>query len=74
MNAERVDITGQVLRKGESRRKDGRYHFAYTQLNGKRCYIYASNLDELGHKDNLYYFTKPGDSAYYDENVTLNTM
>ena len=35
------------LDKGESKRKDGRYMYRYTDSNGKRHAIYAKTLTEL---------------------------
>lgn len=48
--ASRKDSKGRVLQKGEAQRKDGRYYFAYTNIAGKRCFIYADSLLELRQK------------------------
>lgn len=47
----RKDSKGRVLRKGEDERKDGRYQYRYTALNGKRRYVYAATLHELREKE-----------------------
>lgn len=39
------------LLKGESKRADGRYMYRYTDLNGKRQYVYAKSLVELRIKE-----------------------
>ena len=49
--ASRKDSKGRVLQKGEFHRKDGRYQFTYTNIAGKRCYIYADNLVTLRQKE-----------------------
>lgn len=43
----RKDSRGRVLRKGEYERKDGRYYYVYTDVTGKRAYVYAKDLKEL---------------------------
>ena len=40
-------MTAPKLLKGESKRKDGRYMYRYTDINGKRHAIYAKTLSEL---------------------------
>lgn len=47
----RQDTNRIVLRKGESRRPDGRYDFRWTDTNGKRHSIYAATLQELRQKE-----------------------
>ncbi len=47
----RQDTNRIVLRKGESRRPDGRYDFRWTDANGKRHSIYAATLQELRQKE-----------------------
>ncbi len=37
----------QKMRKGESKRSDGRYMYRYTDSNGKRHAVYAKTLNEL---------------------------
>ena len=46
----RKDSQGKVLETGESQRKDGIYSFRYVGLDGKRKYIYDSNLSSLREK------------------------
>ena len=45
MDDKRRDKKGRVLKAGEDQLADGRYRFRYTDLNGKRCAIYAWRLD-----------------------------
>lgn len=40
-------MTEPKLKKGESKRKDGRYMYRYTDANGKRHTIYSKTLTEL---------------------------
>lgn len=46
----RKDNKGRVLQKGESQRKDGRYVYQYTDLQGERKSVYAKNLSDLRKK------------------------
>ena len=39
------------MKDGESQRKDGRYQYRYTDIYGKRKYIYASTLNDLREKE-----------------------
>lgn len=50
MAKSRKDNKGIVLKTGEGQRKDGIYYFRYTDKNGKRCEIYAGELQELRRK------------------------
>ena len=72
--AERKDSKGQILKTGESERKDGRYHFAYTDITGKRCYIYGKDLDELRRKESLYYIPTLNGTDPCDDNATVNDI
>ena len=47
----RKDKDRIVLRKGESQRKNGTYHFSWTDKLGKRHFIYAPTLEELREKE-----------------------
>lgn len=47
----RKDNKGRVLQKGESRRKDGRYVYQYSDIYGKRKSIYANTLSDLRKKE-----------------------
>lgn len=49
--ANRKDSKGHVLKEGESERKDGRYSYRYTGLNGKRKEVYAISLNDLRKKE-----------------------
>ena len=70
--ASRKDKQGRVLQKGEAQRKDGRYHFAYTDITGKRCYIYASNLVDLRKKEREFYIADWQGATRFGTQVTLN--
>ena len=47
----RKDNKGRVLFKGETKRKDGRYAYSYTDQNGKRHSIYDKDLVKLRLKE-----------------------
>ena len=48
----RRDKKGRTLRKGESyRNKQGLYTYAYTDVFGKRCFLYSKDLGELREKE-----------------------
>ena len=49
----RKNKKGQVLREGESERKDGLFQYRYTDRAGKRRYIYAKTLKELRAKEEV---------------------
>ena len=51
MKASRKDSKGRVLRKGETVRSNGMYQYAYTDIYGKRQYIYAKDLVALRQKE-----------------------
>ncbi|MEE3472782.1 MAG: integrase DNA-binding domain-containing protein, partial [Butyrivibrio hungatei] len=51
MPVKRTDHKGRRLREGESQRKNLLYQFRYTDENGKRRTIYASDLKELREKE-----------------------
>ena len=72
--ASRKDNRGRVLQKGEAQRKDGRYHFAYTTISGKRCYIYASNLADLRAKEREIQIANWQGATRYGTLVSLNFM
>ena len=42
----RKDKKGRVLREGETVRADGRYAYNYTDLKGKRAFVYSWKLEE----------------------------
>ena len=72
--ASRKDNKGRVLLKGEAQRKDGRYHFAYTNIIGKRCYLYAHDLTELRKKEREYHIADWQGVRNYSECVSVNHM
>ena len=51
MKTSRKDSKGRVLRKGETVRSNGMYQYAYTDVYGKRQYIYAKDLVVLRQKE-----------------------
>lgn len=46
MSEKRRDNRGRILHNGEAQRADGRYSFAYTDITGKRRFIYSNRLDK----------------------------
>lgn len=72
--ASRKDQKGRVLKNGESQRKDGRYQFSYYTVSGKRCYIYATSLEELRKKERDYHLATFSGANHYDSNVTINYL
>ena len=51
MAEKRKDNKGRILKTGESQRKDLTYMYRYTDLSGKRKYVYARTLQELREKE-----------------------
>lgn len=49
--ANRKDSNGKKLNEGEYERKDKRYYYVYTNIKGKKCYVYAKTLAELRKKE-----------------------
>ena len=47
----RKDKDRIVLRKGECQRKNGSYHYSWTDGLGKRHFVYAPTLEELREKE-----------------------
>ena len=47
----RKDKDRIVLRKGECQRKNGTYHYSWTDAGGKRHFVYAPTLEELREKE-----------------------
>lgn len=45
MSEKRRDSKNRILRSGESQRKDGRYAFKYTDLNGQTQFVYSWKLE-----------------------------
>ena len=46
MSQKRKDNKGRILRNGESQRKDGRYAYKYTGLDGKDRFMYSWKLEK----------------------------
>lgn len=46
MSVKRRDKKGRILRVGESQRKDGRYQFKFTDIDGKLKTVYSWRLDK----------------------------
>lgn len=51
MSEVRKDKKGRRLKDGESQRKDGRYQFRYTDIDGKRKCLYDLSLESLREKE-----------------------
>lgn len=51
MAEKRKDSKGRVLKDGESQRPNGSYQYRYTDLRGRRQYVYAPTLQELRKKE-----------------------
>ena len=51
MSEKRKDNQGRVLKDGESQRSDGSYQYRYTDIKGKRRYVYAPTLAKLREKE-----------------------
>ena len=66
----RKDNKGKVLKKGESQRKDGRYCFRYMDLDGKRKYIYDTDLNSLREKERK--INRDIEDKIYSNNITMN--
>ena len=72
--ASRKDNRGRVLQKGEVHRSDCRYHFAYTDVSGKRRFMYADTLAELREKERLFYIADWQGATQAGSMVTLDYM
>ena len=72
--ASRKDNKGRALQKGEAHRKDGRYHYAYTNVAGRRCYLYADSLQELRKKESELQIASWQGATQYNSSATLNFM
>lgn len=72
--ASRKDNKGRVLQKGEAQRTDGRYQFAFTDLAGKRRFLYADNLVDLRKKEREYYIADWQGASQFGSRVSLNYM
>lgn len=74
--ASRKDKRGRVLRKGETFREDrNMYCYAYTDVYGKRHYMYAKDLGKLRKKeDNLKRDQMDGINTYVAGQASLNFM
>ncbi len=72
--ASKKDKNGRVLQKGEAYRKDGRYQYRYTNVAGRRCYIYADTLPELRKKECDLQIAAWQGVTQYNSSATLNFM
>lgn len=72
--ASRKDNKDRVLQKGEAQRTDGRYQFAFTDLAGKRRFLYADNLVDLRKKEREYYIADWQGASQFGSRVSLNYM
>ena len=72
--ASRKDNRGRVLQKGEVHRADGRYHFAYTDVSGKRRFMYADTLAELREKERLFFIADWQGATQAGSMATLDYM
>ena len=70
----RKDNKGRVLQKGESQRKDGRYVYQYTDLQGTRKSIYAKNLSDLRKKKREAIRDLEDHIDTYGATITLNQL
>ena len=71
----RKDSRGYVLRTGECQRKDGRYAYSYTDLQGKRRTVYAKTLVDLRAKERKIIRDKEdGLDTHAAERMTLNQL
>lgn len=66
----RKDNKGRVLRTGETQRGDGRYCYRYTELDGKRKYVYDMDLNALREKERK--INRNIEDKIYSKNITLN--
>ena len=72
--ASRKDSKGRVLQKGEAERKDGKYHYAYTDITGRRRYIYAKDLTTLRAKERELHIADWQGVSQLGAQVSLNYM
>lgn len=71
----RKDSRGYVLRTGKCQRKDGRYAYSYTDLQGKRRTVYAKTLVDLRAKERKILRDKEdGLDTHAAERMTLNQL
>ena len=70
----RKDNKGRVLQKGESQRKDGRYVYQYTDLQGERKSVYAKNLSDLRKKKREAIRDLEDHIDTYGATITLNQL
>lgn len=70
----RKDNKGRVLQKGESQRKDGRYVYQYTDLQGTRKSIYAKDLSDLRKKKREVIRDLEDRIDTYGATITLNQL
>ena len=51
MSEKRKDNKGRILKDGESQRSNGSYQYRFTDIRGKRQYVYAPTLEKLREKE-----------------------
>lgn len=66
----RKDKKGRVLKTGESQRQDGRYCYRYVDLDGKRKYVYDTDLNSLRDKERQ--INRDLEDGIYENEITMN--
>jgi len=74
MPAKRTDHKGRRLRQGESQRKNLLYQYRYTDEAGKRCTVYASDLNELREKEAAIQRDREDGIRYSSGQVTVTEL
>ncbi|MCR5726501.1 MAG: integrase DNA-binding domain-containing protein [Lachnospiraceae bacterium] len=76
MSKVRKDSKGRLLRRGESYKKSKKlYQFVYTDIYGKRVYIYAKDLFSLREKEKEEQFNEAqGIDTYVAGTATLDIL
>ena len=74
MPAKRTDHKGRRLRQGESQRKYLLYQYRYTDEAGKRCTVYASDLNELREKEAAIQRDREDGIRYSSGQVTVTEL
>ena len=74
MPAKRTDHKGRRLRQGESQGKYLLYQYRYTDEAGKRCTVYASDLNELREKEAAIQRDREDGIRYSSGQVTVTEL
>ncbi len=74
MSEKRRDNKGRLLKEGESQRKDGRYQFRYTDIDGTRRCIYNVDLHLLRKDEKEIQKALDQDISYHDGCAPLRTV